>query len=164
MPKLLLNNKDSRSLLARAVWGDLAAIGPEGPYIIPMHFVLEGNIIYFHSSPKGLKIEYMRRDSRICFGVSELIRIEEDPEPCKFATRYRSVQVFGRARMVEEMEEKVSALNLISKKYFGSGHFQPLTPEKAASVAVIALHIERISGRANLKTGQEPEQELGIGN
>lgn len=154
MPKHFLCEDESRSYLAGAVCGRLAIVGPEGPYIVPMHFVLDGDTIYFHSSPRGLKLDFIRAAERACFEVSEIIRIEEDPDPCKFATRYRSVQVFGRALIVEEMEERVLALNLISKKYFGSGHFQPITPEKASSVAVIALHIERISGRANLKTGQ----------
>lgn len=156
MPKHSLSEDQSRSLLAGASWGRLAAIGPEGPYIIPMHFVLENDTLYFHSAPRGLKLDYILADGRTCFEVSDLVRIEEDPEPCKFVTRYRSVQAFGRAGVVEDTGEKVHALNLLSRKYFGPGDFPPVTPEKAASVAVIAMRIHRLSGRANLKNEQEP--------
>ncbi|MCL6479456.1 MAG: pyridoxamine 5'-phosphate oxidase family protein [Peptococcaceae bacterium] len=151
MPKHSLSEDESRSLLAAAVWGRLATISPEGPYITPMHFVLDNDTIYFHSSPKGLKLNCIRADGRACFEVSELVAMEEDPDPCKYVTRYRSVQVFGRARVVDDAGEKVHALNLLSRKYFGPGDFPPVTPQKASSVAVIALSIDRLSGRANLK-------------
>lgn len=150
MPKHLLDENEARLLLTEAAWGRLASIGPAGPYITPLHFVLNQNTIYFHSSPRGQKIDNIAQDRRVCFEVSELLKIGRAPEPCKFYTRFKSVQVFGQAEVVQKDEEKVAALNLLSEKYYGSDEFNPITMEQIAAVAVIALRIEKISGRANL--------------
>lgn len=158
MPKELLNEKEVQVLLDTAAWGSLATIGPEGPYITPLHFVLFKDNLYFHSSLNGRKIDYIRRDDRVCFVVSELLKITGASQPCNFSTRYKSVQVFGRAQVIKDINEKVFALNLIARKYYGAGDFKPIAPDQASSVAVIALRIERISGRAN--TGLPPENTV----
>lgn len=150
MPKHLLKEEEAREMLSEAAWGRLATLGPQGPYITPMHFVIFENTIYFHSFPRGTKLSYIRLNERVCFEVSELFEIVSALRPCKFNTRYRSVQVFGKAQIIEETEEKIFALNLLGKKYFGVDNFKPISIDEASSVAVIALRIERISGRANL--------------
>lgn len=146
MKKDLLTDSEANAFLAGQTWGRLATIGPEGPYITPLHYALDNDKIYFHSSPKGKKIANIAADSRVCFEVSQLIDILEHDNPCKFSTRFISVQVFGKAYLVQEIEEKLAALNLLVKR-FVKGEFAPVYDEQASKVAVIALHIERISAR-----------------
>lgn len=138
---------EMRIFLERAQWGRLATNGPEGPYITPMHFILEGDRIYFHCARRGRKLDNIRHDSRVCFEVSEMLEIKEHANPCKFSTRYRSVLVFGRVGLVNDEAEKVKALNLISQKYSSTGKFEPVTEEQGKSVTVLVLGIENISGK-----------------
>ncbi len=111
--------------------------------------VCTGDKIFFHSAPQGSKLDYMRNDDRVCFEMSEMLDIVPNPDPCRFSTRYRSVQVFGRAEIVEDEGQKASALRLLVEKFApGTGDLVK-NPAGTGGVAVIALHNRRISGRAN---------------
>ena len=133
--------------LERAQWGRLATNGPEGPYITPLHYVLEGDRIYFHCALKGRKLDNINHDNRVCFEVSEMLEIKEHASPCKFSTSYKSVLVFGLAKLVSDIQDKAKVLNLISQKYSSNGNFKPITEEQSEFVAVLVLKIDEISGK-----------------
>lgn len=147
MAKRRLTEEEARALLEGASWGRLGTAGRWGPYVTPLHFVLDGETVYFHSSPRGRKIANLRVEPRVCFEVSELLGIEGGPSPCEFSTRFWSVQVFGRARLVEDEAEKRRALTLLADRFRGPGDFPPVSAAQAARTAVIALEITSISGR-----------------
>lgn len=156
MPRRWLNEDECRALLAQAGWGRLATAGPDGPYITPLHHVLDGNTLYFHSRPGGRKLINLQHDPRVCYEVSELFGVTPGATPCQFSTRYRSVQVFGRGRLVQDEAEKVRALTLLAGRFRGEADLPPVSPEKAEKTAVLALEIERISGKATAPTGETP--------
>ena len=138
---------DARGFLERAQWGRLATNGPEGPYITPLHYVLEGDKIYFHCALGGRKLENINHNNRVCFEVSEMLGIKEHANPCKFTTSYNSVLVFGVAELVNDNQEKVKVLNLIAQKYSSTGNLEPITGEQSKSVAVLVLKIDKISSK-----------------
>ena len=136
-----------RGFLKQAQWGRLATNGLEGPYITPLHYVLEGDKIYFHCALEGRKLDNISQDNRVCFEVSEMLEINEHANPCKFSTSYKSVLVFGPAELVQEVREKVKALNLIAQKYSSTGNFEPITEAQSKTVTVLVLKIDIISGK-----------------
>jgi len=138
---------DIRGFLERAQWGRLATNGPGGPYITPLHYVLEGDRIYFHCALKGCKLDNINHDNRVCFEVSEMFEIKEHASPCKFSTSYKSVLVFGLAELINDLQEKVKILNLISQKYSAANNLVPIMGEQSKSVAVLVLNIAKISGK-----------------
>ena len=149
MAKNILSEHEAKNFLASQTWGRLATVGPDGPYITPLHYVLKDHKIYFHSSRTGKKLDHLATDNRVCFEVSRFIDVLEHPNPCQFSTRFISVQVFGKAYPVQEMDEKLAALNLLVKQ-FAQAELNPVDAEQAARVSVMAIHIERISGRASM--------------
>ncbi|MGE5554304.1 MAG: pyridoxamine 5'-phosphate oxidase family protein [Betaproteobacteria bacterium] len=150
MPKRWLSENEARAFLAAATWGHLATVGPDGPYITPLHHVLDGNTLYFHCGLKGRKLTNLQYDSRACYEVSELLGITPGPTACQFSTRYRSVQVFGTAKLVEEPSEKLRALHLLVERFRGERELSPVDPRRVAEATIIALQIERLSGKAQL--------------
>jgi len=148
MSKRFLGEKEAQAFLENQPWGSLATIGPDGAYIVPMHYAVDQNTIFFHSALNGTKLDNIRADNRVCFEVSRMDEIIKHQNPCKFSTKFISVQVFGKAEIVTEPEKKKLALNLIAKKY-ATGTFEPVNQQQTSTVAVIALHIQRISGRVN---------------
>jgi len=139
---------EARDFLARALWGRLATNGPDGPYITPLHHVLEGDTIYFHCAlRRGRKLDNLNHDNRVCFEVSEMLEINEHANPCKFITSYKSVLAFGTVELIDDSKEKARVLNLLAGKYSSTGAYEPVTEEQGGSVAVLALKVERISGK-----------------
>ena len=118
------------------------------PYIVPMNFAYYKDKIYLHTHRDGKKIKYIEKNSRVCFEVDsgEIIKGED---PCDFSWRYKSVIAYGTARIVDTMEERVTALRLISDKYsFGKGKLiTPELMEKFNHLSIIEIKIEDMTGK-----------------
>ena len=101
-------------VVRRATSGVLAVIDADGdPYAVPLSFVYTDGKLYFHCAPIGHKIDAIRTNDRISFCVID--RDEVMPE--SFTTKYRSVIVFGRARILTDETEKRKAIEALAVKY-----------------------------------------------
>lgn len=131
--------------------GVLAVCGDNGyPYTVPMSYVYHDNKLFFHGATVGHKLDSIRRDDRVSFCVID--RDEVIPE--KFATKYRSVVVFGRARIVEDNKEKRQVLEQINTKYAPGLEMKGSLEIKKDwdRVVVISVDIEHITGKVDLYT------------
>lgn len=152
MPKeWMIDHKEMEGLLREAPVGCLATVGPDGsPYITPLHFVYHQGKIYFHCALKGRKMDNIRANPRVCFEVHELIKVVQSQRACDFGTRYRSVLVFGRARSLQDVDEKAAVLTALAEKYAGGQAVEPPTPKRAKGTEVIEITVEEMTGKRNV--------------
>ena len=147
----ITDREEMESLLHEALVGCLATVGPDGsPYITPLNFVFCQGKIYFHCAFEGRKMDNIRANPRVCFEVHELIKIVHGQRACDFSTRYRSVLIFGRARSLSDVDEKVVVLTALTEKYAGGQAVEPPTPKKAKGTEVIEITIEEMTGKRNV--------------
>lgn len=66
-----LSREECRALLKRVHIGRLACSLDDQPYVVPVCFSFEGNFIYAFSAA-GKKIEWMRRNPKVCLQVDEI--------------------------------------------------------------------------------------------
>jgi nitroimidazol reductase NimA-like FMN-containing flavoprotein (pyridoxamine 5'-phosphate oxidase superfamily) len=78
------------------------------PYIIPLGFACGDRKIFFHTCSKGLKMQALRENPRVCFEVDEAL---------SDASMYKSVIVFGTAEILEDREEMIPYLQKLIDKY-----------------------------------------------
>ncbi|MFB0538116.1 MAG: pyridoxamine 5'-phosphate oxidase family protein [Anaerolineae bacterium] len=152
MPKEWITDRgEMESLLQEAMVGCLATVGPDGsPYITPLNFCYHQGKIYVHCAFEGRKIDNIRANPRVCFEVHELTKIVRSQQACDFGTRYRSVLVFGRARSLPDVDEKVVVLTALAEKYAGGQAVEPPTQERAETTEVIEITIEEMTGKRNV--------------
>lgn len=138
--------EESVQLLEVAEYGVLSMSGlqQEG-YGIPLNFVFDGQVLYFHGAQIGKKIDIIRSNNRVSFcvvGKTEVI-------PSKFGTLYNSVIVHGQ---ISESEgaEKQAALELFIRKYSSDFHTEGLDyiAKLYDKVAVLKLSNIEMSGKA----------------
>ena len=92
-----LSAEESIAILERMTNGVLALHGDEGyPYAVPVSYVYADGKIYFHSAMKGHKVDAIMRNERVSFCVVE----RDDVCPGEFTTYFRSVVLFGKARIL----------------------------------------------------------------
>lgn len=120
------------------------------PYVIPMSYAYKDNRIYLHAALKGLKLEYIQNNPHVCFIMAEQQQIIPNHDPCKVSVRYRSVVAHGKARLLEEPDEKIAGLQIIAAKYSTDLASVDIDARKANSVAVIVIDIEEITGKCNV--------------
>lgn len=135
------------SIINESTFCRLALSEDDRPYIVPLSFGYDGNALYFHGALEGKKIDILRKNSRVCF------EFDSDGEPipsdgaCSWSVRYKSVIGYGKARLIEDIDSKLRALDIIMKHYSEKSFEYP--EEKARKIAVIRVDIEEISGKTS---------------
>jgi nitroimidazol reductase NimA-like FMN-containing flavoprotein (pyridoxamine 5'-phosphate oxidase superfamily) len=153
MPPKILSQEDALAFLTRETVGHLATNDPTGyPYITPLNYVYYQGKIYFHCALKGRKLDNLAADNRVCFEVSRLDRKVFSPLACKCSTRYTSVLVFGRARLVEDPARQRELLEALTETYAQGQSFAAIEPDspKLARCHVVEITIDAIHGKANV--------------
>ena len=144
--KQALTPDECDAVLERNTAGVLAVLGDEGyPYAVPMSYVYSDGKVYFHWATAGHKLDAVRAEPRASFCVVD----RDQVVPEKYTTYYRSVIVFGSARVVDDPAEKRRAIDALCAKYRPG-----FEAERAAEIdgswdrfLMVALTPERITGK-----------------
>ena len=136
-------------ILEKGLYGVLATTGAEGyPYATPLSYVYHSGRIYFHCATKGLMLDNIAQ----CPKVSFTVVTDVDTLPEKFSTRYRSVVLFGRARLVEGIEKDTVLMKIILK--YSPGFIeqgQAYIAGKKEITTIIGIDIEHKTAKGRLK-------------
>lgn len=141
----------TRETLERGFCGRLATVGGDGwPYCVPLLYVcMEGEIFVHNTRAKGHLRENVDREARVCFEVDEAGEVFAYGRfECDSTVEYRSVIVFGRIRVVEELAAKRRFCDALMAKYANKEWERPkgFYP-RIDLITVYAIAIERISGK-----------------
>jgi nitroimidazol reductase NimA-like FMN-containing flavoprotein (pyridoxamine 5'-phosphate oxidase superfamily) len=132
-------------ILARATVCRLGLCRDGIPYVVPLSFGYADDCLYFHSAPEGRKIEIIEENPNVCFEVDLDEEFMSADVACNWTVRYRSIIGFGKARLLEKVEEKRNALDVILGHY-SDGSYE--YPEGALNdVAVIKVEVESLTGK-----------------
>ena len=95
-----LAEEESIAILEKATAGTLALLGDNDyPYAVPISYVYHDGKLYFHSALAGHKVDAIRKCDKASFCVIE----QDDVQPEKYTTFFRSVIAFGRIHIIEEI-------------------------------------------------------------
>jgi hypothetical protein len=109
-----LSEKESMEILESCTSGVLAVSGDNGyPYAVPLSYAYKDGKIYFHFATEGHKLDAIKMNDKVSFCVIKTDDVIQET----FTTHYRSVIVFGRARILAGASEKRYALECLVKKY-----------------------------------------------
>lgn len=117
------------------------------PYAVPINYVYDGEHIYLHSARQGHKIDALKRNPRL----SLCVVAQGDIVPEEFTTYFRSAIVFGRARFIENEEEKIEALRKLSRKYCGDLDATDEIAKFLKAVAIIEITIDLMTGKESIE-------------
>lgn len=138
---------ECEEVLHRNTSGVLAVLGDEGyPYAVPLSYAYDSGALYFHCAKSGHKLDAIRRCDKVSFCVTD----QDTVVPQEYTTYFRSVIVFGRARILESEQEKRAALQKIAVKYSPAEPKESRDQEIAksmAAVCIVKIDIEHITGK-----------------
>ncbi len=118
------------------------------PYVIPMNFGYEQDVVYLHSAQTGKKMDILAKNRQVSlsFSTDHELRWQSEKVACSYSMKYRSVLASGRVEFIEDLDEKATALNIIMKNYT-DGEFTYNDPA-LRDVAVFRVVLETLEGRA----------------
>ena len=145
--KQALSEKDCAAVLNRGTSGVLALLGEEGyPYAVPLSYVYDGEKLYFHSAKSGHKLDAVRSNPKASFCVID----QDQIIPEEYTTYFRSVIAFGTVRIVEEEEEKRSAIEKLALKYAPEDtaeNRRNAIDREWAPLCMLEMRIEHLTGK-----------------
>lgn len=116
--------------------GHLGCISDSYPYVVPIHYLVEGDHIYAHSLP-GRKIDALRANPRVCFQVD---RVRDE-------CHWRSVIAYGVYKESLDSEERRRMLEKFFDKYPTLTPVESSIASDAAAppIIVFSILVERIT-------------------
>lgn len=138
--------KAIRQVLDNTGVGFLAINDAVGPYVLPVSFVYDGEVVHLHGGP-GKKAAALASDARACIAVCDNPQLILADDPCSDNFRYRSVLVFGHMREVADSAAKQIGLRAIIAKYHPEKAGAPLRPETLAKTLVYRMEIRAMTYR-----------------
>ena len=142
----LLSEEERQQILSNASSGVLCLIGDGGyPYGVPMSYVYSNGKLYFHSAPTGHKIDAVTNNEKASFTVIA----KDELHPQEFTTYFRSVIAFGRTRLIDNNEEKMTAIRELCNRYHSHNEegFQKEVEKDFHRMAMIEMTIEHLTGK-----------------
>lgn len=138
------------SFLDRAPVGRIATLNENGfPYVVPVHFVIHDEKIYFHGLHTGQKIKNLKRNAKVCFEVDEMLGVlfDEDETACGTNTDYNSVIVIGNAAFIIDVDLKRAVLEKIVDKYTPHYSGRALPEKMVATTGVVEISVLECTGK-----------------
>ena len=129
------------------------------PFVIPTGYGRSGDKLYIHGSAASRMLRTLREGVDVCVTVTLIDGLVLARSAFHHSMNYRSVVVFGRARVVEDLDEKMLALrvftNHIMRRRWEESR-EPNTNELRATL-VLSLTLEEAS--AKIRTGPPIDDE-----
>ena len=119
------------------------------PYVVPMNYgyIKEDGklVLYLHSALRGKKLDMIRANPKVFFEMDCDLTPFEGEKPCQYGLSYSSVMGKGIARIVEDVEEKKTALSVLMKTQTGKDF--SFEDRLVGIVAVIRIDVEEYTAK-----------------
>ena len=148
--KQLLSEQETLRVLEEGKTGIVGVLGDDGyPYTVPINYVSLEDKIYFHSAKKGHKVDAIAKEPKVSMTVVE----KDDVVSREFTTYFRSIQLFGKAYVVEDEAERNVAFRALCEKFSRADmdRYDEIMSKEADAAAIVRIDIEHITGKESME-------------
>jgi len=147
------------AILDEALIGHLGFVVDGEPRVIPTLQARVGDHVYFHGSPASGALSALASGATVCLTVSLVDGLVLARAVKHHSVNYRSVVVFGRARMIVDRLEHLAALEAFTERILPGrwAEARPPTENERKAAAVLALPLDEAS--AKVRTGPPLDDE-----
>lgn len=119
------------------------------PVVIPTIYGRKGDVLYFHGASVSRMLQTMEKGIQISLNVTKTNGIVLARSAFHHSLNYESVTIFGHATLVENEEDKVEALHIISDQIIPERWEEVRAPNKKELnvTKVLQLKIEEASAK-----------------
>ena len=142
-----LTKAECEEILRGNTSGVLAVLGDSGyPYAVPLSYVYDGEALYFHCAKSGHKLDAIKSCDKVSFCVID----KDDVVPQKYTTYFRSVIIFGRAKILENANEIHSATEKLAIKYNPTDSKENrdnVINKEGGAMLILRIDIDHLTGK-----------------
>ena len=157
--KQQLTDTECIDILKKNTSGVLAVYGDEGyPYTVPLSYIYADGALYLHCAKTGHKLDAIKSCDKVSFCVID----QDHVVPETYTTHFRSVILFGRAKILEQEQEIRTAIEQLAIKYHPT---DSKTNRDAAiersfnALCMVKIEIEHLTGKEAIELTKGRQKE-----
>lgn len=136
-------------ILDRAKIVHVGMIDGDMPYVVPMNYgytLEDGQLtLYLHGATVGRKLDIIRANPKVFIEIDTDIVPFKGEAACQYGVSYASVMGEGIAELVEDVEGKMSGLQVFMKTQTGR-EFE-FVPKMVTGVTVIKIKVSEFTAK-----------------
>jgi nitroimidazol reductase NimA-like FMN-containing flavoprotein (pyridoxamine 5'-phosphate oxidase superfamily) len=129
------------------------------PFVIPTSYGREGAKLYIHGSAASRMLRQLKTAAPVCVTVTLLDGLVLARSVFNHSMNYRSVVVLGKATLVDEPEEKLAALRVLSEHILPGRWDDARQPNERELKATSVLRVPIEEFSAKVRTGPPIDDE-----
>lgn len=117
------------------------------PYVLPFNFAFNQSKIYLHCDNVGHKLDVLAKNPRVCinFNTGNELFYRNKEVACSWGMKYKSVNVFGIATIIEDYDEKYRIMKEFMIKYTGEEY--EFSEPSIRNVKIIEITPDQLTGK-----------------
>lgn len=151
-----------KDFLRTADYGVLATVNDSQPFVNMNTFYYdeEDHSIFMHTAKRGRTRYNIDNEEKVSFAVSEMGRLLPADEARELSVEYKSLVVFGKGKIIEDMLIARDKMRLFVEKYFHHLKYgediRAITPKEIEEISVYQLEIASWSGKVKKEADDFP--------
>lgn len=162
--KAAYDKKTVHSILDSALLASVGFVQDGQPVVVPMLYGRDGETIYLHGARKARVIRLLEETTTACLNITHVDALVYARSAFNSSMNYRSATVFGTPRIIEDHDEKLRALRIITECTLPGRWDELRAPldKEIKMTGVIALSIESASAKISSGMPNDEEEDYDI--
>ena len=149
------------AVLDSALLANVGFVQDGNAVVVPMLYGRDGETLYLHGARKARIVRLLEQTQHACVNVTHVDGLVLARSAFHSSMAYRSATVFGTPRLIDDHEEKIEALRVITECTM-PGRWDELRPphdNEVKMTGVIAIDIESASAKISNKMPEDEEED-----
>ena len=149
------------AILDAAVVGHVAFVEDGAAVVVPMIYGREIETVYLHGARKSRVIRLLEQNASVCLNVTIVDALVLARSAFNSSMNYRSATIFGKPRLIEDRDQKLHAMRVISEHSMPGRWDELRAPldKEVKMTGVIAIDLDTASAKISDKPYPEDEAE-----
>jgi uncharacterized protein len=152
------------AILDEALFCHVGFVEDGQPFVIPTIHARAGDTLYLHGSPASRMLRELAGGIDVCVTVTLLDGIVLARSVYNHSLNYRSVVVLGRARRLDDPDEKLAALTTIIEHVVAGRSLDARMPseKEVAGTSVLALPLDEASAKVRSGPPKDFDEDVPL--
>src|SRR6478609_4096916 len=129
------------------------------PFSLPHLYGVKGDKIYIHGSVGSFMMRALKKEIDLCFSVTLIDGLVLARSAFHHSVNYRSVVLFGKAKLVEDEQERMDALEALTEHVIPGRWAEVRLPSPGELKQTMVLSISLEEASAKIRAGDPGDDE-----
>lgn len=150
------------AIFDEAIFCHVGFVDGAQPYVIPMLHARRGDKILLHGSVQSRLQKALAEGMAVCLEVTHLDGILVARSAFHSSANYRAAMIFGRARLIDDPDDKIAALDHLSEVLIPgrNADIRGHTKAELDATQILETSIDRFSAKVHLGMPNDHKRDI----